>query len=344
MGHFDGNGELTTATLVDDTWKEAATKLAALLFGDATENPFADIQRVVIVPDGVLWYVPFELLPLNAKPLIESYSFRYSPTVSLSLGDGRNQRPLNRTAIMDGPFHLRDDEPARTARIAEFKKFVPDAETLATPLPGAGVHVAGMADRLVVLQDMVQTGNGGYGWSILPKTAGSTLGDWMRLPWGQCEVVCLPGFKTGAESGLKRHASGNDLFLTTCGLMASGSRTVVLSRWRTGGASTYVMMGEFLEKAQTQGAEQAWRSAVNKVRAGESAAGTEPRIRDEGQPTKTSHPFFWSGYMMVDISARSGNAVPVDQLQVAPNAAVKPDANVPQKPQKPQKNIKLGNP
>ena len=341
MGHFDGNKELTTAMLVDDTWKEAATKLAALLFGDATENPFADIQRVVIVPDGVLWYVPFELLPLNEKPLIESYSFRYSPTVSLSLGDGRNQRPLNRTAIMDGPFHLRDDEPARTARIAEFKKFVPAAETLATPLPGAGVHVAGMADRLVVLQDMVQTGNGGYGWSILPKTAGSTLGDWMRLPWGQCEVVCLPGFKTGAESGLKRHASGNDLFLTTCGLMASGSRTVVLSRWRTGGASTYVMMGEFLEKAQTQGAEQAWRSAVNKVRAGESAAGTEPRIRDEGQPTKTSHPFFWSGYMMVDISARSGNAVSVNQLQVAPNVAAKPNINVPKKP---QKNINLGNP
>jgi hypothetical protein len=123
--------------------------------------------------------------------------------------------------------------------------------------------------------------------------------------------------------------------------MASGSRTVVLSRWRTGGASTYVMMGEFLEKAQTQGAEQAWRSAVNKVRAGESAVGTEPRIRDEGQPTKTSHPFFWSGYMMVDISARSGNAVPVDQLQVAPNAAAKPDVNAPKKP---QKNINLGKP
>jgi hypothetical protein len=105
------------------------------------------------------------------------------------------------------------------------------------------------------------------------------------------------------------------------------------------------MMGEFLDKAQTQGAEQAWRGAVNKVRAGESAAGTEPRIRDEGQPTKTSHPFFWSGYMMVDISARSGNGVPVDQLQVAPNAApnaaAKPDVN---NPKKPQKNINLGNP
>ena len=126
--------------------------------------------------------------------------------------------------------------------------------------------------------------------------------------------------------------------------MASGSRTVVLSRWRTGGQSTYVMMGEFLEKAKIQGAEQAWRNAVNTVRAGESAAGAEPRIRDEGQPTKTSHPFFWSGYMMVDVSARSGDAIPVDQLQVAPNAAVKPEINVPKQPKKPQKNINLGNP
>jgi hypothetical protein len=45
--------------------------------------------------------------------------------------------------------------------------------------------------------------------------------------------------------------------------------------------------------------------------------------------------------MMLDISASSGKAIPIDQLQVAPNAAAKPDVNVPKKP---QKNIKLGNP
>ena len=343
MGNFEANVEVTAATLASEEWKQSAANLAESIFGGATENPFAENQRVIIVPDGMLWYVPFELLPLKQDPLITTHSFRYSPTVSLALGDGRNQRPLNRTAVSDGPFSIRDDEAVRAARLAEFKEVVPDAEILPHPLPGAAAHVSGMADRLVVLQDMIQTGSGGYNWSVIPKTQGGTLTDWMRLPWGHCEVVCLPGFRTGAESALKRHATGQDLFLTACGLMASGSRTIVISRWRTGGQSTYGMMAEFLAKGRTQPAEQAWRSAVNKVRTGESAAGTEPRVRDDGKPTKTAHPFFWSGYMMIDVSSRSGELVPVEQLQPDkdPGGAVDP-AN--EKPKQPMNNIQLGNP
>ena len=49
----------------------------------------------------------------------------------------------------------------------------------------------------------------------------------------------LPGFHTAAEDALKRMnrvLPGNDMFLAVCGLMANGSRTLLLSRWRTGGA------------------------------------------------------------------------------------------------------------
>ena len=50
------------------------------------------------------------------------------------------------------------------------------------------------------------------------------------------DQVVLPGFHTPAETGLKRTATGEEMFQAVCGLMASGCRTVVLSRSRIRGA------------------------------------------------------------------------------------------------------------
>ena len=105
------------------------------------------------------------------------------------------------------------------------------------------------------------------------------------------------------------------IFLTTVGLLASGSRTVALSRWRVGGESTYKLMGEFLKKSRDLPADQAWQASVTVIRAGQSAPDKEPRARDFDAPIDTSHPFFWAGYLLVDISSASNGAVPIEQLK-----------------------------
>ena len=120
MGHFDANTEVTPTILAKEEWKQSLAIIQKTIFGNVQENPFDAGRQVVIVPDGFLWYVPFELLPLGENPLIATHRVRYSPTVSLVLGDGRNQRPVTRTSVVNGPFALDDDEQLRTDLLRGF--------------------------------------------------------------------------------------------------------------------------------------------------------------------------------------------------------------------------------
>ncbi len=330
MGHFEANTEVTPTMLAKEDWKQSLVAIQNAIFGNVQENPFDAGRQVVIVPDGFLWYVPFELLPLGENPLIATHMVRYSPTVSLVLGDGRNQRPITRTSVVDGPFALEDDEKLRAELLKGFTDQINTAEVLPLEFPGTGAQLGPVSNQLIVFQDMAGTHAATYEWSVTPGRVGSSLNDWMKIPWSNCDIVCLPGYRTGVESGLKQHAGGNEIFLATVGMLASGSRTVALSRWRVGGESTYKLMGEFLEKSRDLPVDQAWQVAINTIRAGQSAADKEPRARDFDAPIDTSHPFFWSGYMLIDISSAANGAVPIDQLKIEKEAEA--NANLNQNP------------
>lgn len=320
MGHFDANTEVTPTILAKEEWKQSLATVQKTIFGNVQENPFDAGRQVVIVPDGFLWYVPFELLPLGENPLIATHRVRYSPTVSLVLGDGRNQRPVTRTSVVNGPFALEDDEQLRADLLKGFTDRINTAEILPVEFPGTGAQLGPISNQLVVFQDLAGTQNVSYDWSLSPGRSGSSLKAWMQIPWSHCDIVCLPGYRTGVEASLNQHAAGNEIFLTTVGLLASGSRTVALSRWRVGGESTYKLMGEFLEKSRDLPADQAWQASVNVIRFGQSAPDKEPRARDFDAPIDTSHPFFWAGYLLVDISSASNGAVPIEQLKIEKEA------------------------
>ena len=125
----------------------------------------------------------------------------------------------------------------------------------------------------------------------------------MMLPWGGPSQLLLPGFHTATESALKKTAgSGDELFLATTGLMATGAETILLSRWRTGGLSSYDLMREFLQEEPTGTPAEAWQRALQVVRESQLDPAWEPRIAPskDPEPLSADHPFFWAGYMLVD--------------------------------------------
>jgi hypothetical protein len=130
---------------------------------------------------------------------------------------------------------------------------------------------------------------------------GSTVGDWATLPFGSPEQIVLPGFHTEAETALKRPAGGEDIFLSLCGLMASGSRTILLSRWRTGGKSSYDLTREFVQELPYTTPTRAWQRSVFLTMQNDLVVAREPRVKssDFESHIKTNHPFFWSGYLLV---------------------------------------------
>jgi hypothetical protein len=149
----------------------------------------------------------------------------------------------------------------------------------------------------------------------------------------------LPGFHTPAENAMKRvhHAgAGSETFLSLCGLMSCGARTVLVSRWRTGGQSSVDLVGEFVQELPHTTPPDAWQRAVMVVADSRLSLEAEPRVKKSAndEAPKGNHPFFWAGYMLADSGTpptKSEKAEP-EAEPVPPKSAPPEKANAPKAP------------
>ena len=277
----------------------------------------------MVIPDSVLWYLPFEALPVTtgdaAQPLASLLSVRYAPTLSLAFPDGRIPRRVSRTALVAGKLFPREVD-SLTEAAAEQMAAIDDTTLLAAPLTGPSAALTAACDRFVLMADVEDPEKLPYAWSPMQLDAGkpgSTLAEWGLLPFSGPEQFVFPGFHTPAEYGLKKGGSGDEVFLTVCGLMASGSRTILLSRWRVGGQSTVELMREFVQELPHTSAAAAWRRSVQLAAEHVLDPASEPRLKvtRAADGMKADHPFFWSGYLLVDTGARPPAKLPRSQPQ-----------------------------
>ena len=74
--------------------RAAWARLAEALLGDVPQALWAGVSRLIIVPDGALYYLPFDLLPWGGGRLGEAYPITYAPSATVldnlrQLWDGR---------------------------------------------------------------------------------------------------------------------------------------------------------------------------------------------------------------------------------------------------------------
>jgi len=311
LGNFDGNGALNQKNIDDKAWKTSARTLFQMVFNlksDSDDNPLEDFEEIVIVPHGLLWYLPFEALQVGpsdkAEPLISKVRMRYAPLLSLVVPDQRLLTPSADTVIIAGKLHPQeaDDAPAHFSE--QLAADIPGVQRLVKPTAPTPL-LATLCDRLLVYTDIDATRVGPFGWQPMPvdeESVDGSVAAWMTLPWGAPQQIILPGFHTRAESSLKKGANGDEIFLTVCGLMASGSRSVLVSRWRVGGGSTQTLIREYLQELPHQSPASAWQRAVLILRNQELDVQEEPRLNRASfrEAIKGDYPFFWGGYMLVD--------------------------------------------
>lgn len=308
----DRNQPVSIEDLQSDAWKTPAASILKKLSNSARPEDWAKYKELIIVPDSFVWYVPFEALPLpgspTGAPLISHLNIRYAPTMSLVLGDKRGAKPLSKTAIIAGKMLPRDDDAIAKGVADQLSAALPGSTVLHESLPVPGGLLGTQFDRLVLLTDVEDSDKLPFAWSPLQLDRGKpggALNDWMMLPWGSPEQLILPTFHTSAETGLKKGGTGDEVFLSICGLMASGSRTLLLSRWRVGGKTTADFVREYAQELPHSSPEEAQRRAITLLRGTAIDPREEGRLRvpatlDEFKP---EHPFFWAGYMLVDSSA-----------------------------------------
>jgi hypothetical protein len=281
--------------------------------------------------------VPFEALSIadgdQIVPLGQKVPIRYAPLVSLGIADPRPRRAGGNNAVVVGKLMHGGETSHSEAAFEEISAALPGAVALRPPLAHDGSSYATLFDGLIVLDEISGADDDPYDWSPLGhdhKNAGA-LANWFALPWGGPDFIILPSYHTAAERAMKKQSAdpGNEIFLSVCGLMANGARTILLSRWRTGGQSSVDLVREFVQELPHTSAAEAWHRSIAIVSENTLSAAAEPRLHVTAQeePPKAEHPFFWSGYMLVDTGTLPQELAD-EQKGVAPESA-------PQKPESP---------
>ena len=311
MGNVDGIRELPQSQLADKSWQEPAREVIDHFLKGSGLNFSQKFDELIVVPDGALWYLPFEAVHVgdtkDTMPLIAKTRVRYAPTVGLAFSPRRGRLESPELAVVL-PKPDPDQEPGGFETfVTKLQAAVPKAAVLQGALAAPSPLYGSYLDGLVVLEDLANNSQSPFDWSPLPldrqKPAGS-LANWLALPWKTIDVMVLPGFHTPSESALRDGAAarGHDLFLASCGLMATGARTVMLSRWRTGGQSSRELVRQFVQELPFSTAAEAWQRAVQLVKESPLDVAYEPRVRSAAgaPPINGEHPFFWAGYMVFD--------------------------------------------
>jgi hypothetical protein len=346
IGNFGPNRQMSIEELQSNQWRDAAKDTFKGVLGDARLD-IAKTESLVIVPDDILWYLPFEaLIPANMTPettLADRMPIRYGPTAALAVANPMPLRRAVHTGIVANEFKLPgDNEGDRAAMLQELEGVVPGPIVVPGALPEPPHLMSPLLDGLIVL-DEVNIGSDPGNWSPLPdgRGAAEALNSWFGLPYGGPEQVILAGLATEAEQGLKatrrsggkRAATrpGSEIFQSLCGFMADGARTILLSRWRTSGRTNFDLAREFAKELPNAPAAEAWQRACVLAREAPLDAAREPRLKksDEvGDMPTADHPFFWAGYLLVDTGPRPEVAVeepPAPAADAAKDGAPKTD-------------------
>lgn len=319
-----GAGGRPAASRLDDgeAWKQDAAAIRRKLFPNEYLDSIDMIQHLVIVPDGQLWYLPFELLPVgdeNATLMGDKINIRYAPTPGLAVHPtavARLDKPIG--TITQLFFSPRDGDlnNSMVGRVIE-----PIGKH--QPLPGEPAVASNQIGQLVGFYAVFGVVTPDPANPLVTNVSGydkdptsSTLAAWLRLPSNIPSGIFLPGYRTAA--GAAQLGNGRELFMTLTALHLAGVRDVVISRWPVGGESTAVLAKEFLQELPFEGVDPSWRRAIQTLRRTTLVPETEPLLgaKDQKRDELTGdHPLFWSGYMIV-----SPYSTPIDNAQVAADA------------------------
>ncbi|WP_442482754.1 CHAT domain-containing protein [Aeoliella sp. SH292] len=338
MGHFGANRELDSAALATDAWRPMAVQYGDMLFGESRLD-LGKTTELIVIPDGVLWHAPIEpLMPStgsNKEMVIDRTPVRYVPTLAYAAPDTFRPSPVRTTIIATATGSGANGFlPQQAAE--EIAGTATGSVVIGSPVAVTSPLVASVVEQVVSLADATLDPAEPYSFIPLPLDRGTgrgTLGSWLTLPLPGCERLILAGVHTVAESGLKTRgrgrseatsSAGPELFHASCGLLASGAKTVLLSRWQTGGKTGRELVREFVLELPHTTADEAWRRSVALARRTNLDAEQEPRFKrpaEGSDPVTADHPFLWSGYLLVDTGFNPAPPEPEPGVDGVPPAA-----------------------
>lgn len=321
----------------DTQWKSTAAKIRSYLLPADSGWSEEGLKRIIVVPDGPLWYLPFELLPVVAdadsekddvakkedvekdqdaapdsdqpKPVslwADAVELQYAATPGLALRHVAVATPADRIAMISGNFFAVRDVQANESMLGDVMQTADNA--LVTTLAGApptdriGLDIG----HLIVAAPVTPNLNSSLSTQLVPADGAGgrgggdwdTLRDWVRFPASGPKSVFLPGLRTSAAT--PKLGDGSELFFPMVSLHSSGVSEVGLSRWPTGGASAATVLSEVVSEVPHTSLAAAIRRGTVVLRQTELSLSREPLLGKADSEVKDltgAQPLFWATYL-----------------------------------------------
>jgi CHAT domain-containing protein len=244
--------------------------------------------KLIIVPHGVLHYLPFGALSSGKDFLIDRYQVRILPSASI-LGILKDRaRNDKQPALILGNPDLKD--PAYDLKYAEEEarslgKIIPHATILLRDNARASViyekgnqyrilHLAvhGVFDPENPLNSALLLAGNGVNQGLL------RAGDLYQLRLNN-DLITL----SACETALSAISKGDDIIGFTRGFLYAGARSIVSSLWKVDDKATRDLMVGFYERIPRMEKDKALREAQLKVK------------------QRYPHPFYWAAFQLTGL-------------------------------------------
>lgn len=293
-----------------DRWRELAIELRDQLImpgtGTLLEGRLAGIDHLVIVPDSLLWYLPFETLPIEGEQselLGDAIEVSYAATPSLALYPTSAAATDPTVGFVAGRFFAPREAEVNAATIQSIVDVLPAGQCL--PLPGqpalATSRLGSSVGHLVIAEPVTPPEGKLLDMPLASYEAslpGAGLRSWLEFSAGAPSSVYLAGFRSHLDTS--QSVSGQELAQTIALLQYAGVRDVILSRWAVGGESTAVLLREYTQELPFLGADAAFDRARSVLRRSDLNPSAEPILSGSDMDRETlsgDEPAFWAGYL-----------------------------------------------
>lgn len=239
-------------------------------------EPYLAGHHLVIVPHGVLHYLPFQALFDGERYLIDSHTISYAPSASIfSLCQQKTELVSGPPLVLGMPD---ENAPHILDEVQAVSKILSDADLVT----GANatqeiLHKKELRSRLIHIATHGTFRQDNPMFSGIRLGAGQlNLYDLYQLKL-QTELITL----SGCATGLNVVTSGDELLGLVRGLLYAGARTVLLTLWNVHDRSTSEFMAAFYKHLEDGDSKaSAMRSAMTDLR------------------SRYPHPYYWAPFTL----------------------------------------------
>lgn len=267
LAAFAGQLKLRTDSYLRSLYEKLLAPIASLV-GD---------RELIIIPAGVLNYVPFHALHDGASYVVESREVRYAPSASVWSSLNSKQPSVPKNAFLMS--HADERIPLANEEVEKLKRLLREARSVTgkNATFGSFQNEAPLAE-LIHLACHGQFRHDNPMFSSLHLADGwVTVRDLYQIRL-KAKLVTL----SACETGLSKVHAGDEILGLARGFLSAGAKALVLSLWTVNDEATSRLMLDFYSNLQR----------------GDGIAASL-RIAQKSFIGRGEHPFFWSPFFVI---------------------------------------------